>query len=386
MKTRKTLFLAIGFLLGLAPAAMAELRCDLCRQEIRGNYFTYKSQTQTFNVCADCNRTRTRCAACQIPRNPRDLVRKKGEYICRDCVPLVKYCALCDHRIEGRYIEFQKSGAAYCQSCYQQYPKCEACKKPTLLQNLDRETGICFDCLRELPNCGACGAPIHGKFFRYEFSEDVFCPDCHANRPKCHTCGVPVGDRYWKFPDGREICDACNKRAVIDVKQVERIMAETERLVHRYVGIQALDPYELKVEALNNHSRESAEEAKHGGKTLTSPLFGSELGLYRRMNGKSEIFLLYGLPIEMIYETAAHEYAHAWQAEHCPPDQSLELREGFAQWVAAQILRVKGYKMALDKLEARRDNPYGTGYQRMKSVYLRSGRKGVIEYAKNAKR
>jgi hypothetical protein len=33
--------------------------------------------------------------------------------------------------------------------------------------------------------------------------------------------------------------------------------------------------------------------------------------MYRRSGEKSEIFLLFGLPQEMLYEALTHEYAHA---------------------------------------------------------------------------
>jgi len=78
--------------------------------------------------------------------------------------------------------------------------------------------------------------------------------------------------------------------------------------------------------------------------------------------------LLFGLPPELTYEAAAHEYAHAWAAENCRPDLPPDLREGFAQWVAADVLRSKGFLGALEKLEARTDSPYGTGYRRLRSM------------------
>ena len=71
---------------------------------------------------------------------------------------------------------------------------------------------------------------------------------------------------------------------------------------------------------------------------------------------------------ELTYETAAHEYAHAWEAENGVFDLGTELSEGFAQWVAAGILRAKGFRIALEKLEARTDFPYGTGYQQVKAT------------------
>ena len=381
MKYRCCIWMIGWIVAGAVSVAAQTVNCDLCGKAITGNYMTYRGPGFTINVCRSCDQTSPRCNDCKLPFKASQLIHHKGEWLCPRCLNTAIYCSLCDHRITGRYIEFPQSHQIFCESCDKTYPKCLACKKPTRPQQLDRTTGICFQCLKTLPRCQACGKPILEHYFRYEFSEGVFCEDCHKNRPKCYTCGVPVGERYWRFPDGREICDACNRRAVIDAKQVQQIMAEVEKTVPRLVGIQAMQPYKLTVETLNNQSAISAKEAKNG-QSNQSPLYGTELGLYRRLNGDSEIFLLYGLPIEMIYETAAHEYAHAWQAENTPKGQSKELQEGFAQWVAAQVLHAKGYKKAYEKLEARRDNPYGTGYHRIQARVDRYGRKRMIQYVK----
>jgi hypothetical protein len=348
---------------------------------------SYRLFGRTIEVCADCEKTKPRCAACKIPHNPQQLRLQKGERLCAVCLPKAEYCGMCDVRIEGKYVSFGKGKDKknFCTACFNDNPKCPACGVPHLKRELNTGSGLCRDCDKTLERCGACGEPVYGKFYRYEFSKDVFCSNCHDNKPHCYTCSLPVGKTYWEFQDGRQICEKCNSRSVIDTKQIEAIMEESKKLVHKFVGIQALQPFTLHVEPLNAKSAVSAGNAKVG-KTNESPLYGSELGLYRYKEGKSEIFLLYGLPIEMIYETAAHEYAHAWQTENTPPNQSDELREGFAQWVGSKILQAKGFREALQRLEARHDHPYGTGYHKMKSIENRYGRLKVIEYVKTALR
>jgi len=183
------------------------------------------------------------------------------------------------------------------------------------------------------------------------------------------------------FDDGRRICNACNERSIYDIDTIRTIMKDVASLCRDRLGLTVSKPYELQVKALNNDSSTQAKRAKEG-KNGESPLFGKELGLYRLMNGKSEIFLLYGLPVEILYDTAAHEYAHAWQAENCVPNQSLEMLEGFAQRVAAQILEMKGFSKALERLEDRSDNPYGTGYHKIKALELRKNRSQLIDFVK----
>lgn len=387
MFRRPLLQTLLGILAPALGAQAASKYCDICRSEIRGSYMSYRVHGKTVEVCADCESAKPRCDACNIPQNKNDLRFHKKEHLCAVCLSNAEYCHICDDRIEGKYVSFGKGKEQklFCAECYNIHPKCAACGVPNEKRTLDAKTGLCMDCSRTLERCGACGEPVYGKFYKYEFSNKVFCNHCHETKPHCYTCSVPVGITYWEFQDGRQICEDCNKRSVIDTKKIEAIMEETRQLVHKYAGIQALRPYELHVEALNAKSSVSANQAKTG-KTNESPLYGSELGLYRLKDGKSEIFLLYGLPIEMIYETAAHEYAHAWQAEYCPPNQSEDLREGFAQWVGAKILSIKGYKEALLRLEARRDHPYGTGYHRLKALDDRYGKAKVIEYVKTTVR
>ncbi len=383
---QRGLFISTLLFASLALNTFADsLKCDRCGRVIGGKYVEYKIDGTTIVVCLQCNKTLPHCNACKLPFHKNQLINQKGELLCQTCVADSKFCALCNHRIEGRYYKLENSPELYCARCYMATPKCAVCKKPTQRRDLDPASGACLECLKKLPRCGACGKAIVGSFFRFKHTDEVYCSDCNRTRHKCYVCGIPVGNRYWKFPDGRTICNQCNEQVVIDEQQIRRIMTEVEELVSRHLGIKAEIPYTLQITPLNNHSVTVAKAAKKG-ENSASPLFGSELGLFRRLNGHAEIFLLYGLPAPMLYETAAHEYAHAWQAEQCPAEQSAELREGFAQWVAAEILRIKGYTEFLEKLEERNDHPYGTGYKRFKAIHQNLGRIQLIEYAKKAVR
>lgn len=377
-------FLLVLTVLGTA-VVYADINCDLCQKSIDGKYYEFKNSNIHLKVCMNCNRTKPHCSACNIPAHASQLKLAKGEKLCHHCVAQAKYCTLCDKRITGQYYKAEKQDSLYCANCYSSHPRCSACGLPSKPKDLDPISKVCRSCIPKLDRCNSCSKVITGTFYEFQSGDGKYCSDCKQNRAKCHVCGVPVGKQYWKYPDGRAVCLKCNERAIIDVKQIEKIMEEVKGLLARHLDMTVETPYTLRVEALNNNSFMDAKKAKLGH-AAGSPLTGSELGLYRLSqdsNGsKSEIFLLYGLPIELIYETAAHEYAHAWQAENCPLNQSSEIREGFAQWVAGQVLALKGYSTALEKLEARRDRPYGTGYQRIKSVENTLGREALIEYVK----
>ncbi len=283
----------------------------------------------------------------------------------------VKRCMVCGSEIAAgaKYYTFDNK-LVVCERCFREAPRCRLCKIPTAPSDIDPETGACPACLAKLPRCKSCGKPIVGSFFKYPNVEGVYCPECKNARPACSICGVPVGDQHWKYPDGRIICRECGERAVFDPAEIRRIVADVQATVERRLGLKVKVPYTVRVEKLSGlPSSDRAPVEKIG--IADGHIYGKELGLYRLENGRSEIVLLFGLPPDLIYETAAHEIAHAWQAENGLSELGPELMEGFAQWVAADVLRDKGFRATLEKLEARRDFPYGTGYQRLRTMQQR---------------
>lgn len=382
--------LMVGLGLAASRKALANPVCDFCDEEIEGRYMVYKTSKRRVVMCSDCDKKYPKCDACRMPHLHKDILLQRGERLCRECAADAKYCNGCAKRITGRYYQINPSeedaekgveAQLFCARCYSRTPKCKVCGKPTPRSRIELASGACLDCIEKLDRCNSCGTFITGRYYEFEHADGKYCERCKRDKPGCYTCGVPVGNKYWKFPDGRSVCQGCHSRSVTDPKQIEKIWIETKGLMKKHLNMHVEHEMTLNIEALNATSISGARNAKKGLSTQ-SPLFGSELGLYRYINGKADVYLLYGLPIEMIYETAAHEYAHGWQVENCPPNQSLELKEGFAQWAAAQILKVKGFDAALEKLEDRDDPHYGRGYKRFKQVEDRLGRDGVFRYAK----
>ncbi len=376
-------FIAIAF---LSVKAMAEeLQCGRCGKTIQGQYVSYSLDgNKKLLVCQKCDKQLLHCKACGLPFHNKDLVKIKGEILCKPCYDNSIFCNICNRRINGKYYQSKDGSEKYCSHCYNRYPRCAVCDRPGNLHRLDGGKSVCDECLAKLPLCGSCGKPIVGTYYKFDSSDQLFCEKCKNHNPKCYSCGVPLGKQHFRFDDGRRVCINCNNRAVYDVEQIKQIMAEVEQLCVKHLGLKVNTPYQLQIKPMNSKSSIQANKAKKG-ENGDSPLFGKELGLYRRLNGKSEIFLLYGLPKEMLYDTAAHEYAHAWQSENCINNQSLEILEGFAQWVSSQILHIKNFPKTLEHLEARTDNPYGTGYHKVKSLEQRMGKVRMIEYIKKVK-
>jgi len=289
-------------------------------------------------------------------------------------------CRICGIVIPtpGKYYRVEGSNEVYCERCYLEAPRCTVCKLPTAPAEIDAETGACKKCLAKLPRCNACGKAILGTFYRYPYGKGVYCAECKKNRPACDLCGVPVGDRHYEYPDGRIICSDCGGRAIFDDEIIKGIVRSVRAVVERRLGMTVKLPYTVRIEQL---SGVGSAHQDHGGKVASrnGALYGKELGMYRLDNGKSEIILLFGLPPDLLYEAAAHEYAHAWLAENTVGKLDDELSEGFSQWVAAEVLRDQGFRGALEKLEARTDAPYGTGYQKLKLLH----QKAVMDLLRN---
>lgn len=375
----RTPYIVFLILLLAGPAALA-VDCDFCGKAVSGRYMTYSKPGVRIQLCRSCERHSAYCDACKIPMRASERVLIQGEKLCRACSAKAMHCGVCRKRITGHYVRDHDSQQVFCRQCYDRSPKCAHCQRPFQRTSLDRY-GLCTDCNAKLPACRACGKPVIGDRYSFKFEDGAFCEDCIQNRPSCYACGVPVGNRYFTFPDGRAMCAECNGRGILKRDEAEKVLQEAQRVMKQRLGMEIHTPFELVLEALNAKGQVAASLAKMT-EGNGSPLGGAELGLFRRQGNDFTIYLLYGMPEEIMLETAAHELTHAWQAENCPDDQSDRIREGFPQWVAAQVLRVKGHGKTFAKLEGRSDHPYGTGYQFMKGIAKRYGTRGLVKRVK----
>ncbi len=366
---------------GNVRIAASSVRCDICKERISSRrYFTYKKRGAKINVCPSCDKSSARCSGCKIPLPKGGFVVKAGERLCKTCARQAIYCKLCGKRVQGQHVVDKQNGDVYCNRCYAATPKCKHCRLPSPRGQVDSE-GLCPKCRATLPKCRACGQAIVGDRYSLKFESGEFCTHCVETRPACSACGCPVTDTYWKFPDGRAMCDDCKRRGILKRPQAKQVFDEARALLKKHLGMVIQHDIELVLEEQNKNGKIAASISRRTDDN-GSPLSASELGLFRQKGDEFTVFLLYGMPKEMMLETAVHELTHAWQSENCPSGQSLRVREGFAQWTAARILRAKGYQKVLAKLAARNDDPYGTGYKVMKRLEQRYGKTGLVQKIK----
>lgn len=107
------------------------------------------------------------------------------------------------------------------------------------------------------------------------------------------------------------------------------------------------------------------------------------LGFFQRINEDRTIYIERLLPQSLFQAVAAHELAHAWQSFYAPSTQSLQLVEGFAEWVAYRVLLALGQQREAARL-TRRDDLYGKGLQYFITLEHQSGQGGVLQRARQA--
>ncbi len=204
-----------------------------------------------------------------------------------------------------------------------------------------------------------------------------YCADCARDRPRCDVCGLPVADGL-SLADGRLICATCQATAVHDPAEAQIIFRAAESAIAEQLGLSLSVPTGLALvgrEELAAVMSDLGQEPDGAADTL---------GAYTRRGRRRGIYVLSGLPRWLLFQVAAHEWAHAWQMENAPLLYDATLREGFAEWVAYTALRARGEQEAAERMLAREDI-YGDGLRQLIRLEEQWGAPGVIEWCRRAR-
>lgn len=281
------------------------------------------------------------------------------------------------------------------------------------------------------PTCYVCGEPIEVDASGHlQYRKHPFWPAKHCRRhnrdgtPCCFCCGrlKPRGTTYSTFNDGRQLCPECLDSAIMDsdnCKPLERkIRKFYERLdmkVHQpTIPLYVVDRQGIKERRVKKkgHHRvcddlgsilvllELLGETRFYTKPIIYTMVEGEQHKLVSYSNVKEIMLLDGCARLYTGETLAHEMMHAWLALEGYHNLTLEEEEGLCQvmahkWLDSQISAMSKSKIApspqLDferrlakylrcKIEARTDNPYGTGFRLVKRATDMYGLKGTLDY------
>lgn len=233
---------------------------------------------------------------------------------------------------------------------------------------------LCARCYQERLRCAACGLHVGEQAVMIEGERYIYCRYCFEVRPRCDTCSRPVGMIYWTRPDGRTLCDRCQSTAVSDPAHAYALYRRVRADLARWPGMTLSQPCQLKLVSRRQLVSLIEKSSLH---SLDADSRGRCFGLFIREGDQRTIFVEYGLPQIVLLEVLAHEYAHAWQSEHCPPEDIPQVQEGFAEWVAYRLLEGWGCKRRSQRM-LRRDDIYGRGLKLMLQWEQEVGIAGVF--------
>lgn len=224
--------------------------------------------------------------------------------------------------------------------------------------------------MRVAEPCATCGALLHDGYYLLAGQQERYCGSCIAVRPRCASCTAPLGDAHWQLHDGRRLCARCHRTAVLDGAEAQRLYDETVHAVVASLGLHVAQQPTFRLLDRPTLERLRDDEVIPDSRQL--------LGLYVRRGDSRGIYLLHGLPRLLFRITVAHEYAHAWQDEHCPR-LGEELREGAAEWVAYRsLLHLGSIKAAARMREG--SHPYRPALERVLAIEQRLGTAGLLAW------
>ncbi|HEU5367733.1 MAG TPA: hypothetical protein VFU69_04695 [Ktedonobacterales bacterium] len=269
-----------------------------------------------------------------------------------------------------------------CPQCERAAPRCTACQQPARALTPVDQARLCNHCLNTLPRCTACNKPIIGHYFRFGDSPKPYCATCSEQRPACHICGAPLGADGQQLSGGQYRCGECARTMVLDDQAVHAlfhmVIQQTRAILERDVQhiplLRIVEPTELAV-------------IRRRHELLTPPIGAAKqhlLGFFEQQGQERTIYIERALPRATLIGTLAHEYAHAWQADHAPRKQAALQREGFAEWLSWSVLVALGHTREAARA-TRREDDYGKGLRHFIALEKQQGRQAVFREASSAK-
>lgn len=289
-----------------------------------------------------------------------------------------KFCHLCGRPLIGSYVKYS-TGLVVCPQCQQSAPRCDHCQQPARdLLKVDQQQ-FCKTCLAQLPRCGACGKPISGQYYRFGDSPQPYCPTCADQLPHCGVCGAPVGKNGQHLAGGQYRCGECSRTLVLDEQSVNNLYQAVIKQAETILGITV---EQIPTLVIAEPAQLAAVRRAHGDTEPQLPESSGQhiVGFFAQNGSTRTIYVEYGLPRVSLIGTLAHEYAHAWQADHAPRQQTELQREGFAEWVSYRVLVALGHTREAARA-TRREDLYGQGLRYFITLEQQSGRQQVFAEA-----
>jgi hypothetical protein len=313
----------------------------------------------------------------------------------------VSFCQLCGQKISGPGKTFHHKKwprgvvLRVCQVCYERQPRCRICDIPMaapLNAGEQSRNGLCTTCRDQSETnlskrlCLACGRTVTGKYYEFD-GVGPYCRDCFRKRPPCDVCGAPLTNEKWQLSDGRITCAHCHSTAIYSPQDAAILYEEMKKIVVQRLGLKLNVPTGLALVDRNQLREVIHRQADPNLKS--NPGVQQEdtwreldpqrtLGIYARRGMRRAIYIQTGLPRMLFLQVATHEYAHAWHGENCPTLRDPLVHEGFAEWMAYNVMGYFRYTKGQERMLARND-VYGQGLRWALELDSRLGESGVID-------
>jgi recombinational DNA repair protein (RecF pathway) len=368
LKTKLTIIQTVFIIVLLFGTASAELRCQLCGRDISGTYF---KSTSGEIYCEACWKSHSVCSQCG--KLVLSTISVDGANLCRDCYARLERCSLCGDPLVGNYTQYPKLGLKVCSKCEREKPRCQKCGVPINEPIMLGGVILCQRCANKTESCHSCGEPLLNNYTFFEGNQSAkYCDKCTAKYPRCEDCGAPSGPYGTKLDDGRYLCPDCRRVAYFEPGMVTSIKKKVQSFINHNMGMTI------------NHQFGFSLEGQDFIKQKAKEIHGDINGLFYRRGDDFNIYVLYGLREKDLIRVIAHEISHAWQAENCPKDLTLEEQEGFAQWVAYKALKYFNY-VDFAALLTQGNDAYARGLSMMLDIESKGGPKAVFDAVKGDK-
>jgi len=210
--------------------------------------------------------------------------------------------------------------------------------------------------------------------------EHLFHYGCYPsdpyNAPACAICTLFTAEQNLSRANKLPLCSYCLPFSVRDEKRIGIVLDDVRYICYKEFGFATHRRPELQV-------LEYDEFHRRFGRTMA-------FANYRRDPDPStdrvlsSIYVVRGYSLNNYYHYLSQEYGHAWQADY--PRISGESREGFGEWLAYRICKMKKidpveyYGRCLTDVRVA-DSQSVRGLKMFLRVERRSGLKGVMELA-----
>ncbi len=290
-------------------------------------------------------------------------------------------CTVCSKKIRGRYIIDSRKRAFCSEKCFEQtLPTCANCRK-LCRGNFLKVKSESF-CSRQcadnklLPRCSRCSKPCR-KFMVLPtgYGTFTYCIDCYK-LDKCLVCYQRAKKLYLQS-NGNKLCRYCNRDVITNLAQLQSLFNEVRNTLHKNFNFPADHPITLEMRSFTEQEKSSL----HGGNLFglynyqgkivrKGKLFsGKKTPEIKFRNEHCTIIILGYLPRRKAAEAIAHELAHDYMKHRWFFIKDEKIKEGFAEFIAAQYNTISGSQQWNICMEKNPDKIYGDGYREMCKLY-----------------